>query len=185
MAKTNHKTAFACKECGNESPKWMGHCTVCEQWNTYVEITINPKFARKDGGTTYELSQISPTDAPRILLPFNELNQVLGGGIVYGSLVLIGGDPGIGKSTLLLKASAAIGSSGKPALYVSGEESAQQIKLRATRLGINGDNLYLLSETDLEFILAQLDNIKPHLAVIDSIQSVHLAELPSAAGSTA
>jgi len=185
MAKTNRKTVFACKECGNESPKWMGHCTVCEQWNTYVEITISPKSARIDGSGAHELSQISSTDAPRISLPFNELNQVLGGGIVYGSLVLIGGDPGIGKSTLLLEASAAIGSSGNPTLYISGEESVQQIRLRATRLGINGDNLYLLSETDLEIILEQLDNINPQLVVIDSIQSVYLPELPSAAGSTA
>ncbi|MFC1998214.1 DNA repair protein RadA [Chloroflexota bacterium] len=184
MAKTNRKTIFACSQCGNESPKWMGHCTVCEQWNTYVEISISPKTARKDGQPAYELSQIPSTDAPRIPLPFNELNQVLGGGIVYGSLVLIGGDPGIGKSTLLLEASAAIGRSGKPALYVSGEESAQQIKLRATRLGITGDNLYLLAETDLESILEQLDNISPQLVVIDSIQSVYLPELPSTAGST-
>jgi DNA repair protein RadA/Sms len=185
MAKTNRKTVFACKECGNESPKWMGHCTICEQWNTYVEITTSPKSARKAGGSAYELAQISSTDATRIPLPFGELNQVLGGGIVYGSLVLIGGDPGIGKSTLLLEASAAIGSSEKPVLYVSGEESAQQIKLRAKRLGIRGENLYLLSETDLESVLEQLDNISPQMVVIDSIQSVHLSELPSAAGSTA
>ena len=185
MAKTNRKTVFACKECGNESPRWMGRCTVCEAWNTYVEISISPATKRKDSQPAYELSQISSADAPRISLPFNELNQVLGGGIVYGSLVLIGGDPGIGKSTLLLEASAAIGNNGKPALYVSGEESAQQIKLRANRLGISGENLYLLSETDLESILEQLDNISPQMVVIDSIQSVSLSELPSAAGSTA
>ena len=185
MAKINRKTVFACKECGNESPKWMGHCTVCEQWNTYIEIAISPAVKRQDSQPAYELSQISSADAPRIMLPFNELNQVLGGGIVYGSLVLIGGDPGIGKSTLLLEASAAIGLNGKPALYVSGEESTQQIKLRANRLGISGENLYLLSETDLDIILEQLDNIAPQMVVIDSIQSVHLPELPSAAGSTA
>jgi len=185
MAKTNRKTVFACKECGNESPKWMGHCTACEAWNTYVEISISPTAKRKDGQPAYELSEISSADAPRISLPFNELNQVLGGGIVYGSLVLIGGDPGIGKSTLLLEASAAIGRSGKPALYVSGEESAQQIKLRADRLGISGENLYLLAETDMESILEQLDNLSPQMVVIDSIQSVYLPELPSAAGSTA
>jgi len=185
MAKTNRKTVFACKECGNESPKWIGHCIVCEQWNTFVEITISPAANRKDSQSAYELSSISSADAPRITLPFNELNQVLGGGIVYGSLVLIGGDPGIGKSTLLLEASAAIGRNGKPALYVSGEESAQQIKLRADRLGISGENLYLLAETDLDSILEQLDSISPQMVVIDSIQSVHLPELSSAAGSTA
>jgi len=185
MAKTNRKTVFACKECGNESPKWMGRCTACEAWNTYVEISINPATKHKDSQPAYELSSISSADAPRIALPFNELNQVLGGGIVYGSLVLIGGDPGIGKSTLLLEASAAIGNGEKPTLYVSGEESAQQIKLRANRLGISGKNLYLLAETDLESILEQLDNISPQMVVIDSIQSVSLPELPSAAGSTA
>ncbi|MFC1978823.1 DNA repair protein RadA [Chloroflexota bacterium] len=184
MAKTNRKTVFTCKECGNESPKWMGHCTVCEQWNTYIEISVSPVAKRKEGQPAYELSQISSTGAPRIQLSFNELNQVLGGGIVPGSIVLIGGDPGIGKSTLLLEAIAVIGRNGKPALYVSGEESVQQIKLRANRLGINGENLYLLSENDLDIILEQLDNLSPQMVVIDSIQSVCLSELPSAAGST-
>ncbi|MBT3363545.1 MAG: DNA repair protein RadA [Chloroflexi bacterium] len=185
MAKPKGKTVFVCNDCGNESPKWMGHCSVCDQWNTYVEMSIAPKSSSGERQNASLLSDISSNDAPRIKLPINELNQVLGGGIVQGSLVLIGGDPGIGKSTLLLKTAAAICDNDGTALYVSGEESAHQIKMRADRLGIDGNGLYLLAETDMDNILNQIDHISPQLVVIDSIQSVHAPELPSAAGSTA
>jgi len=185
MAKANSKISYVCTECGNESPKWMGFCAACQQWNTYVEIKIGPKSVKRSGNAALQISSISTSEAPRIISPFSEFNQVLGGGIVPGSLVLIGGDPGIGKSTLLLELAAAIGGAGKTALYASGEESARQIKLRAQRLGLSGDNVYLLAETDLDIILDQMDRLSPELVIIDSIQSVSIAELPSAAGSTA
>lgn len=132
-----------------------------------------------------ELSQVTSQDAPRLSLPFSEFDRVLGGGIVPGSLVLIGGDPGIGKSTLLLEVAAAMARGERKALYVSGEESVHQIRLRADRLGLKGEGLYLLSETNLDVILERLKEVSPRLAVVDSIQSVYLQGLASAAGSLA
>ena len=185
MAKARPRTVFVCQNCGSESPKWLGRCPDCEQWNSYLEVVVSPRVSPKEGGAVQELSQITSQDTPRLSLRFSEFNRVLGGGIVPGSLVLIGGDPGIGKSTLLLEVAAAMAQGERKALYVSGEESMHQIKLRADRLGLKGEGLYLLSENNLEVILERLKELSLRLAVVDSIQSVYLQGLASAAGSLA
>ncbi len=189
MAKT--KTQYVCQECGSIQPKWMGRCPDCSEWNTLVETLVE---ARKPGAaltaatagqqrnTPLPLNAISADHYQRTLLPMNEFNRVLGGGLVPGSLVLIGGDPGIGKSTLLLQMSAALALQG-PVLYISGEESAQQIKLRATRLGIATDQLFVLAETNMTAILAQVQQMQPRFLVVDSIQTTYLEEMQSAPGS--
>ncbi len=190
------RTVFVCQQCGSEQPKWTGRCPDCGQWNTFVETVVAPApssqsaygLSRADGAGTatppVPLSQVKSEDFARIKAPGEEFNRVLGGGIVPGSLVLIGGDPGIGKSTLLLQVGAELALWGdRPVLYVSGEESPQQIKLRARRLGVNPDRLLLLSETDLEAILPQIEALDPQLVIIDSIQTMYLPELSSAAGS--
>ncbi len=185
---------FVCQQCGSEQPKWTGRCPDCGEWNTFVETLVSAPTAsqaaallRATGGTGNRptpISQVQNNDFSRIQVPGDEFNRVLGGGIVPGSLVLIGGDPGIGKSTLLLQVSGELALFGdKPVLYVSGEESAQQIKLRAGRLGVNPNNLYLLSETNLESILVEIEALQPGLAIIDSIQTVFLPDLTSGAGS--
>ncbi len=192
--KVKSKTMFVCQQCGGEQPKWTGRCPDCGEWNTFVETLVTAPTpsqaaaarvqADGAGSRPVSISQVQNSDFGRMQVPGEEFNRVLGGGIVPGSLVLIGGDPGIGKSTLLLQVSAELALFGeKPVLYVSGEESAQQIKLRATRLGVNPDNLYLLSETNLEAILMQIETLQPGLAIIDSIQTVFLPDLTSAAGS--
>ena len=181
------KSVFICEQCGNDSPKWIGHCPGCGQWNTYVETVIKPSPARKPSGSTpaQELSSLTTEAMPRLALPLSEFNRVLGGGAVPGSMVLIGGDPGIGKSTLLLQVAGAVVEQGVEALYVSGEESVHQIKLRADRLGVRGQGLYLLPETDLETIIERGTQISPRLVVIDSIQTVYQSGLTSSAGSIA
>ena len=184
MSKTQQRSIFVCQNCGHESLKWLGHCPDCEQWNCFVEAVVKTGPVRKNAGEiAQELSQIQSQHTPRLPLPFREFNQVLGGGIVPGSLVLIGGDPGIGKSTLLLESTAALAQQGHSVLYVSGEESANQIKLRANRLGLGGERLYIFAETSMELILEYLNTLKPQVVVIDSIQSVYLQEMASAAGS--
>ncbi|MFH0913729.1 MAG: DNA repair protein RadA [Chloroflexota bacterium] len=185
MAKEKARsTVFACSNCGRESLKWLGRCPACQQWNTLVETTVSvttvsPTFTLNP---PEELSRVAVETAGRFPLPLAEFNRVLGGGIVPGSLVLIGGEPGIGKSTLLLQAAAGMADSGK-VLYVSGEETQAQIKLRAQRLGVKGDNIYLLAETDLGAILSHLEQMAPRLAIIDSIQSVYLPEVETTPGS--
>src|SRR4051794_10041206 len=192
--KSKSRTVFVCQQCGSEQPKWTGRCPDCGEWNTFVESLATPTpaqsqsgaFLRGDGtgNRPTSIAQVQQTDFGRIQVPGEEFNRVLGGGIVPGSLVLIGGDPGIGKSTLLLQESAELALFGdKPILYVSGEESAQQIKLRASRLDLNPANLYLLSETNLEMVLAQIDGLQPGLVIVDSIQTVFLPGMTSAAGS--
>ncbi|MDD5093075.1 MAG: DNA repair protein RadA [Dehalococcoidia bacterium] len=180
MAKT--KTVFFCQNCGHESIKWIGYCPQCEARNSYVEKTIATTSSGKPSATAQELSHISLEDSPRLTLPFSEFNRVLGGGIVPGSLILIGGDPGIGKSTLLLQTASAIAQRESKVLYASGEESVSQIKLRADRLGVAGENLFVLPETNIENILDHARKLSPQLAVIDSIQTVYL-EGAGAAGS--
>ncbi|MFC2018283.1 DNA repair protein RadA [Chloroflexota bacterium] len=174
------KKVFICQQCGKESPKWMGRCPDCQQWNTFLETTAtlskNPGFLSVETEIS-ELSQISAEEMPRIVLPIAEFNRVLGGGIIPGSLVLISGDPGIGKSTLLLQVSGAVAQKGDKVVYASGEESSHQIKLRADRLGVKGEGLYLLPETDLEMILQKMESVSPRLGVIDSIQTVYLKDL--------
>jgi DNA repair protein RadA/Sms len=185
------QTRYVCQQCGSAQAKWMGRCPDCGEWNTLVETVVEQKSVRARGLSLMATPQSQPqllsnvvaNGFERISLAMGELDRVLGGGIVPGSLVLIGGDPGIGKSTLLLQASAALATAEAPVLYVSGEESAQQIKLRAARLGLSGDGLYVLTETNVGAIISHIENLHPRLVVIDSIQTVYLDDLDSAAGS--
>ena len=185
--KSHTKTIFVCQQCGKESLKWLGRCPSCGQWNSFVETTVTVPTTSFPSispvSRPQELSQIVIEAADRFPLPLAEFNRVLGGGVVSGSLVLIGGDPGIGKSTLLLQTSALIAQARGKVVYVSGEESLHQIKLRSERLGVRGEKLYLLAETDIDVILNQIEQLQPSLVVIDSIQAVNLSDLDTAAGS--
>lgn len=191
MAKT--KTKFVCQECGYETTKWMGRCPSCNQWNTLVEEMETPSAGRGERRSFNEnnnqqpqsITKITGDQEPRIKTSMEELNRVLGGGIVPGSLVLVGGDPGIGKSTLLLQVSAILAARQKKVLYISGEESIKQTKLRADRLHVTSDTLYVYAETDMDYIEKAIDNIKPDLVIIDSIQTVHQPAVTSAPGSVA
>jgi len=186
MAKT--RTQFVCQQCGSTSPKWMGRCPDCGEWNTLVETIVESK-ARSPlsyavpRSKPQRLSEVTSDGLERVQLPMPEFSRVLGGGIVPGSLVLVGGDPGIGKSTLLLQVAALMARGGAPVLYVSGEESVQQIKMRAQRLGLNTDQLYLLTEINLNIIMEHIQELVPKMVIIDSIQTVYLDELKSTAGS--
>ncbi len=181
-------TAFFCKECGYESAKWLGQCPGCREWNTFVEEPVGKK--EKVGLRSYAanhkpslLSQIQAEDEERMSTGFMELDRVLGGGIVRGSLTLIGGDPGIGKSTILLQVCRNLSESGKKLLYISGEESLKQIKIRADRIGDFNDNLKLYCETNLALIEHTLKEERPDVAVIDSIQTIYNEDVASAPGS--
>ncbi len=185
MAKT--KTVYVCQECGAESGKWVGKCPACKHWNTYVEeISIkNSKldkisFSSKDNRPQL-ITEISAKNSDRIILKNKEINRVVGGGVVPGSLILLGGEPGIGKSTLMLQV--AVEFDNTKVLYVSGEESVEQIKIRADRVKNKLSNTYILSDTHLENILAQAKNINPELIIIDSIQTVYTDRLDSTQGS--
>lgn len=185
MAKT--KSAFFCSNCGYESPKWLGNCPACGEWNTFVEEkvqTSKPKGGRRGlvkSSVPQKLSDIEVSEEVRMRMPSSELNRVLGGGLVAGSLTLIGGEPGIGKSTLLLQNILSI--RGRRILYVSGEESASQLKLRADRLGKISDDTYILCETQLDSIFEHIDKVNPQLVVVDSIQTIISPDIESAAGS--
>ncbi|MED4140330.1 DNA repair protein RadA [Priestia megaterium] len=190
MAK--RKTKFACQHCGYESAKWMGKCPGCGSWNSMVEEMEETKSSRRGAfsGVTaskvqkpQSITAIESTTEPRIFTPSAELNRVLGGGIVRGSLVLIGGDPGIGKSTLLLQTSAQLAMKQNKVLYISGEESTKQTKLRADRLGVKAEELYVHAETNLELILEAISSMQPDFVVIDSIQTIYHADVTSAPGS--
>jgi DNA repair protein RadA/Sms len=180
-------TIFVCEQCGKESLKWLGRCPNCQQWNTFIETKITTpttsSSSTSPASPPQELSRIVTSAQNRFSLPLPEFNRVLGGGLVASSLVLISGDPGIGKSTLLLQASALVAQTQGKVVYISGEETLHQIKLRSERLKVKGDGLYLLAETDLRVILNQVEELSPNLVVIDSIQSVHLPELDTAPGS--
>lgn len=188
MAKTI-KSAWFCSQCGAESPKWAGRCPECGAWNTMVEERVSTaKGASKSIGPARmtkskprKVSEIEALDEPRIHMPSEELNRVLGGGLVAGSMVLIGGEPGIGKSTLVLQNILSIKS--RRILYVSGEESATQLKMRADRIGRLSDNCYIVCETSLENIFDHIDDVKPELLIVDSIQTVASEAIESAAGS--
>ncbi len=181
---------WTCQQCGFTATKGYGRCPECGEWNSMVETVVTRAEERKSA-----LAALAPRSAPqkisdvvtegltRLPVPMPELARVLGGGIVPGSLVLIGGEPGIGKSTLLLQMAATLAQSAGTVLYVSGEESVQQMKMRAERLGLKPDALYLLTETNLDEIIAHIERLAPKLVVIDSIQTVYLEELTSAAGS--
>ena len=193
MAK--NKTVFVCQECGQDSPKWVGKCPACGRWNTMKELHLAPETTTPraknlaDGALGVSdrssrpvpLSKIEATHEARILTADPELNRVLGGGIVPGSMVLIGGEPGIGKSTLLLQTILQL--QNISVLYVSGEESEQQIKLRADRLGTNQEHVLLLCETQLEKLFAQLKDVRPQLLVVDSIQTMSVEHVESSPGS--
>jgi DNA repair protein RadA/Sms len=189
MAKT--KTAFICQNCGSNFPKWMGKCSSCGEWNTLVEEVIYKEstsglrrnYSDQVSRKPVPITQVSSETADRILLPDQELSRVLGGGLVPGSVTLIGGDPGIGKSTLLLQLGLQI--TGAKTLYVSGEESANQIKMRAERIGALHDNLLLLTDTSLERVMERIDETSPELVIIDSIQTLQSPEIDSVPGSVA
>jgi len=188
MAKAK-TTAFFCKECGYESAKWMGQCPGCHQWNTFVEEPIGKKETpsgkvRPMGkAKPAHLSEISIEEKDRTSTGYEELNRVLGGGVVAGSLVLVGGDPGIGKSTLLLQVCRNLAAAGQKVLYISGEESLKQIKLRANRIGTMTGELLFLCETSLDTIQETILEVKPDVVIIDSIQTMFREEVASAPGS--
>lgn len=188
------ETEFVCTECGEVTPKWAGKCPNCGSWSTLVERAAENKSTRrglgcnsldKDGtaGIPRKLADIQTTATQRLSSASPEFDRTLGGGFAPGSLVLIGGDPGIGKSTLVLQTMATMASAGVKALYVSGEESAVQVKLRSERLGVSGSDLMLLCETNLDRILEKARAIEPEIMVIDSIQTIYNAELPGTPGS--
>ncbi|MGA7911847.1 MAG: DNA repair protein RadA [Candidatus Dormiibacterota bacterium] len=181
---------FVCTECGGESLRWAGQCPHCRAWNTLQEFQVRKAAPGREasrpsqGARPVPIGDISSEPAPRTALAWDELNRVLGGGIVAGSVVLIGGEPGVGKSTLLMHAAAQVaGRSGDQVLYVSGEESAQQIRMRAQRLGALDSGILLLAENDLDVICEAIGSVKPQLAIVDSIQTVTDAGFEGSAGS--
>tara|TARA_R110001599_G_scaffold100004_5_gene256122 strand:- start:8281 stop:9654 length:1374 start_codon:yes stop_codon:yes gene_type:complete len=185
------KTVYVCQNCGVQSAKWVGKCNSCNEWNTYVEEQVGTpekeltnwreNDSKSPTSKPIRLNEIESNSEKRIVTYDKELNRVLGGGIVYGSLVLIGGEPGIGKSTLMLQL--ALSSKRLKVLYVSGEESQQQIKMRAQRIGQSSDNCFILAETSTQHIFTQIREIQPDILVIDSIQTLHTPRIESAAGS--
>ena len=185
MAKV--KTVFVCSECGNESPKWLGKCPACNNWNTFYEqkvekYTDTNKIEKKVNNKPRPLNSYVGQEANRTSTGYSELDRVLGGGLVKGSLILLGGEPGIGKSTLILQLCEKIQGDGK-VLYVSGEESAEQIKLRADRLEVKNDDLMFLGETDIDIVKDAIIETEPKLVIIDSIQTMYSDEITAAAGS--
>ncbi len=192
MAKV--KTRYVCQNCGYVSPRYLGRCPNCSEWNTLVEEVEQKSAAVKATprvtltGTTnapQKIDTIKISQTPRVDTKNGELNRVLGGGVVPGSMVLIGGDPGIGKSTLLLQVSGSLSDQGGKLLYVSGEESANQIKMRAQRLGVSGSEFYLYPETDMGSILQNIEDLKPDYVIIDSVQTMQMPEVTLAVGSVA
>ena len=186
MAKAK-KNVYFCQNCGHEESKWLGQCPACREWNTFVEEKVTPAAAKtvkeRRDAQVVTLSSIETDEEDRMKTGIEELDQVLGGGIVKGSLVLVGGDPGIGKSTLLLQVCQRLSAAGRKLLYISGEESLKQIKLRANRMGEFTENLYLLCETSLDMIRGIIEQQKPDMVVIDSIQTMYNEEVGSAPGS--
>ena len=186
MPKT--RTYYVCQSCGRQSPRYLGRCPNCGEFNTMAEVVEEapargqprPAAPRSQ---PQRLAEVSAQDGPRLPLPIAEFARVLGGGVVPGSVILVGGDPGIGKSTLLSQAAAALAATCGPVLYVSGEESARQLKMRADRLGLRADDLYIVTETSLEAILEHVDRLQPQVLVIDSIQTTYTEDLDSSAGS--
>jgi DNA repair protein RadA/Sms len=184
------RTAFFCQNCGYESVKWLGQCPSCDQWNTFVEELIQKDDKKNNGWKHYDdkkavrtiaLNQIASDEQKRFLTSDSELNRVLGGGIVPGSIVLVAGEPGIGKSTLFLQNGLAL--KGKRVLYISGEESEQQIRMRAERLNLQNDNFYLLSETSTQLIFQEIKKLKPDLIIVDSVQTLQTPFIDSSPGS--
>ncbi len=183
------RAVFCCTECGYESPKWLGRCSECASWNSFSERARGSNGAKGHRAAVaaadapVEMAALADEDEARTPLGIPEFDRVLGGGVVSGSLTLIGGDPGIGKSTLLLQAASRLAERGRGVLYVSGEESARQVKMRAARLGLPGERLFVLTETNLNAALAQAEVLSPSLVVIDSIQTVYSESAEQAPGS--
>ena len=186
MAKAK-KSVYFCQNCGHEESKWLGQCPMCKEWNTFAEEKVVSTKGQKSSGEkqvqAVTLSSVTTDEDERMKTELVELDRVLGGGIVPGSLVLVGGDPGIGKSTLLLQVCQKLSAMNKKVLYISGEESLKQIKLRANRMGEFSENLYLLCETSLNLIQTAIEREKPDVVVIDSIQTMYNEEIGSAPGS--
>lgn len=187
MAKSD-KTVFFCQECGNESSKWLGQCPACKSWNSFVEEKVTRVMGQSKTTTMRNvkpqtLSEVSEDNSERTQIGIKELDRVLGGGLVSGALLLLGGDPGIGKSTLLLQVCKALSDIGKSVIYVSGEESPSQIKIRAGRIGKFNDNLKLLCQTDLNMISSAVLENRPDIVIIDSIQTMSNPEVSSSPGS--
>ncbi len=193
-AKSQDKTLFACRECGDTTSKWTGKCLACGTWDSLVEMSADAlagapeaqaqKRGLGEAGRALRLKDVETRDRPRIPTGMGEFDRVLGGGIVPGSLVLIGGDPGIGKSTLLLQMATVLSAADVPVLYVTGEESLTQLKMRAERLETPSPDLFVLPETDLEAIFRQCQETRPKVLVIDSIQTIYKPSLPGSPGST-
>lgn len=187
MAKV--KTLWSCTECGHSQSKWTGSCSMCKQWNTFVEeVDLPEKGGRfeslsEKSATPIRVHEVKKVNFPRVLTGMEEFDRLMGGGVVKGSLSLVGGDPGIGKSTLMMQLSNCLAKQGLVVLYICGEESVEQTSLRAQRLGIESENLYLLSETRFTNIKHHVDQLKPDVLIVDSIQIVYKQELPSAPGS--
>lgn len=186
MAKV--KSAYFCQNCGHETPKWLGKCPSCNEWNTFVEELVQKQVPQvvafsKSGESAkpQALNEIEQREHARITLKDKELNRVLGGGLVYGSLILFGGEPGIGKSTLILQL--AVTTPGLKVLYVSGEESDQQIKMRSERIGVTNQDCFILTETNIQNIFKQAESVQPELLVIDSIQTLYSSDIESSPGS--
>ena len=184
------KTHFVCQSCGYQAPKWLGRCPGCQEWNTFAEERlIEEKPPQRDllgfeaEAVPTPITEITTEEEARFQVGIAEFDRVLGGGIVPGSMILVGGDPGIGKSTLLLQVMHCLASKEKRVLYVSGEESLQQTKMRADRLGISSEHLFVVSETSLEKILQDIQALKPGTVVVDSIQTIYSSDLPSTPGS--
>ena len=186
---TKSKIDYVCQQCGARQARWAGRCPACQEWNTLVEERATPRPKAAHGrplaapSQAMPITEIQPVDAPRIVTGIGEFDRILGGGAVLGSAVLVGGDPGIGKSTLLLQAADKIAADGLRVLYATAEESLLQTKLRAERLGIATANLFLLAETAVDRIIEEIERLEPQVVVIDSIQMVFLPDLPSAPGS--
>ena len=193
MAKSR-KSVFVCQDCGYESPKWLGRCPGCGAWNTMVEEVVAPPAAGngRQGGISLGLSdaqkprpigEVEIEDLPRYTTGSGELDRVLGGGVIPGSVILLVGDPGVGKSSITLRICADIARRGKKVLYVTGEESPRQVRMRADRLHALAPELYVVSETNLETISAHIQNVKPEFLVVDSIQTIFRPDITSAPGS--
>lgn len=186
---TKQKSVWYCSECGNKQHKWSGQCSQCSQWNSFQEEIELAGAARRfesqpvSNSRPIRLKEVTIGETPRILTHIAEFDRLIGGGIVPGSLTLVGGDPGIGKSTLMLQLSQSLAKQGLTVLYVCGEESVEQTSMRARRLNIDNDNLLLLSETNFSLIKAQIDHVKPDVLIVDSIQIVYKSEITSAPGS--
>ena len=190
MPRTRTRSMFLCEACGHESPRWMGFCPGCGSRSPLVEFFPPPSHGREHSQKLHpseaqELSQVTGESLPRLPVPFGELSRVLGGGLVLGSVVLMAGEPGVGKSTLLLQIAQYLADREGLVAYVTGEESPHQVKLRADRLGLAGHGIHVLPETDVELVIQQLDNIAPRMVVVDSVQTLHKQDTASGPGSPA